>query len=801
MEQICLVPLTYAETLRFGAVDLSIRLLPMQVLGKQRTSTAFKAKACLRMLALECDVGVAKKAVRSILTDMGVESGLWLLPDLTSQDASLGLERCFPFALPLADSDHLLHHCMCEIETGYTAVSKELWLNFDSQLSALAKVFSKRDHVELYIKANILDNPRVPREAKKSLSSMFTSTCPTYCKSRWHFAYDVMNWMAKREALIQWLEPEAAIRREAAGAGGGGGPEELSKAEGEGLRKLASDPQERAVFWSIFWTTYRIQSWGYGVHIWLHDCPCPAHRNKQKTQKRKRSESDQQGVAVDNGWECCKLKGRRMIELAAGKANGFSSQLGQMQWENYEPAAAAIRRLKAFGAMQSETADAITRAFMVAKRKVMLRFDQGTSFYSSFPWSLVSLLQYVVEPSGQQRATAVVKSKRFAAELCQRFDSNQLPTSNFAGMFFQGQLLESLRAWGTSESNVMDNELFHEILSFGLSLTSMQRLEGRHHLVNLKVGPSRASSAATVSAALRRRQNCDWQRPSFRSVFETNLQRFHLLVPEEWSSMSELHRLVSGQHLEIMFQDTSAEDRIISQAVSSSKACGAISTDSGELVLFQQHVKTVLREGAFYAVPVCASGGTTRYEVVQVLSLKPSAKKYMERVVGVGWTGAADRWQDHVAVTLLGHCVVAGPAAAAIDLDAGAEAACSLCPLPCDKPFVSTTNSVEPYPLRQFFKFDFEHVYEFERVAHACKFAEDCLVDSLGSDDDDDEPTLPTAPDSQSSTATDAVFRRSNSQASITSVHSSLSSSKLATAATDVVLTQLVRRLLAHCCF
>ena len=690
------------------------------------------------MLSLEASIAVATRAVRSLLTDFGVESGLWLLPDISgglSSDPD-SVERLFPHSMPLADSDHLLHHVMTELELGFSTVEKDVWATFDCQLGGLAKVFSKRDHCELYVKANILDNDRIPQESKKSLCNMFLSTCPSYCKSRWHYAFDVMHWLAKREALIQWLEPETA-----SAAGGGGGAEDaLSKTEGEGLRRLACDPQERAIFWAVFWSSYYIQSWGYKVHTWLHECPCPMHQNKErKQQKRKRKSQDQGEAPVDQG-EHCTLKGRRMIELACGKSKEFANELQQLQLENYEFASAALRKLRALGAAQASIADNIANAFLVAQRKVLLRFNQGTSYYSSFPWSLISLLGYVVQPSGPTRAQAVRTSRRYADELCASFDANQLQISGFAARFFEGDLLQSLRAWGRGSTNeAMNNHLFRELLSYGLSLTAMQRLEGRHHLVNLKVGPSRASAAATVSAALRRRQNTDVHQVSFRETFESNLQLFHLLVPERWNSMAELHRYVSGQHLELMFQDVSRVDAIIAQHGHRSDSRAASGTDA-DLVLFQQHLKTVLREGCCYAVPVGFHSGATQYDMVQVLSLKPAAKKYMERVVGLDWTGAPDRWQDHLAVAVLGRCE-ATQTPGTINLDQ-TETEDQLCPYPVDKPFVAKSSTVDPYPLQQFFKFDFEHVYEFQRCSHTCKFAEDSILDfSPDSDDDMNAPS------------------------------------------------------------
>ena len=166
--------------------------MPLQVLGKQATSTAYKAKSCLRMLALEADdVEFARCSVRSLLSDMGVESGLWQLPTLTRDPAEdfATQTRCFEHAAPLADGDHMLHHCMTELELGFSAIDKEMWACFDSQLNGLAKVFSKRDHLERYLKTNILNNDKIPAQAKQGLTSMFRSTCPTYNKSRWHFMF------------------------------------------------------------------------------------------------------------------------------------------------------------------------------------------------------------------------------------------------------------------------------------------------------------------------------------------------------------------------------------------------------------------------------------------------------------------------------------------------------------------------------------------------------------------------------------------------------------------------------------
>ena len=98
----------------------------------------FKAKATLRMLALETSsVEIAREAVRSLLTDMGVESSLWILPSFD------GAGKCFPNCLPLGDLDHMLHHVMMDGENSFAA-DNELWTVFDKQVNGLAKFSAKK---------------------------------------------------------------------------------------------------------------------------------------------------------------------------------------------------------------------------------------------------------------------------------------------------------------------------------------------------------------------------------------------------------------------------------------------------------------------------------------------------------------------------------------------------------------------------------------------------------------------------------------------------------------------------------
>ncbi|CAE7371385.1 PREP1, partial [Symbiodinium sp. KB8] len=430
--------------------------------------------------------------------------------------------------------------------------------------------------------------------------------------------------------------------------------------------------------------------------------------------------------------ESCKHKGRRLIELADGQAQHFLRELQSLRLEGFQPAAAALAKLRSIDEASLAVADDISKAFVVAQRKVLLRFEQGSAYYTKFPWCVVKLLQYLLVPAGQQRVAAEHNSRQLAADWCRQLDAGQLQVrGTFAEHLFEGDFLMSMRKWGDGGANtVMDNNLFAELVGYGMSLVSMQRLEARHHLVNIKMGSSRASGATTASAALRRRQNPDCRQESFRAEFEDYLQRFDELVPEEWNSMAELHRLVSGHHIAVMFRDVATEDSIIQKLSSSNR----VQTPAHLLELFN-HIKLVLREGAFYAVPVTmGSNGATTYEVMQLLSFKPSAKKYMEQVVG--WGSGTDKWQDHVAVALLGQHVV-GPGRVTIDLERLEQQQQQICPFQPGETFVSSASAVEAFPVQSLFKLDFEHVYQFQTVKHACRFSEDALMDALDVDLDE----------------------------------------------------------------
>ena len=157
------------------------------------------------MLSLESDIADARLKIHSLLSDFGVEAGLWNLPNISEADVNAERERCFPNCMPMNDIDHMLHHVVSDGEEAFGR-DNALWTDFRTQVEALAKCFSKRDHVERFTQKSIMENPSIPLQHKKALMGMFQTMCPTYCPTRWHFFFDVLHWLSKREQIFDYLQ-------------------------------------------------------------------------------------------------------------------------------------------------------------------------------------------------------------------------------------------------------------------------------------------------------------------------------------------------------------------------------------------------------------------------------------------------------------------------------------------------------------------------------------------------------------------------------------------------------------------
>ena len=662
----------------FSCVEISTRLCPLQILGKQATSTAFKARSCLRMLSLECDVGLAREKCRSLLTDMGVESGLWVLPDLGGEGG-----RCFPESMPLADSDHMLHHTMLDAEDGFSR-DNHLWISFDHQIQAISKCFSKQDHCDRYCQKNIWENGHVPEHSRRGLASMFSRKCPTYIKTRWHFAFDVLHWVAGRKQLIEYLEP--ASMQSVVGTG----HSDITAAEAKAFQDLGNADQ-RARFWACFWCYYTLLEWGFRVQTWMHRCPC--HNDLDDT--------------------ACSFRGRRMIEFVCGQRAVFLAELKSLM---LDARPRVVESLRALQNLDSDSVVMLRKSFESAKRVMYIRYEQSTAFFCQYPWCVPKLLEFILPASRCKHDEVVLNSKKFAQQLLKSWNDGAFSRKTFGDNFFEGVLGNALSQWAASTDNpdaVMQEYLFKEVLAYGMSLLCMQRLESRHHLVGMKMSPARANSAAAVSAMLRRRLNPDCNEPSFQMKFGTYLQQFDLLVPEQWTTMRELHSLISGHHLALMFKDMTAEEQLIQS--------NAVRRTSGmTCVDYQNHLAAALTEGAYYAVPVSSSKEETVYHLLQLVTLKPASKKYMERVV----TWFKDDWYERVGVYSFGTTSV--PAIVDLECDAsdGSQSSTSVRHLPPTFSVNVAAGTMEAVPVEMFFACGFENLLPiFLRGAQMCVFA------------------------------------------------------------------------------
>ncbi len=253
------------------------RVLPVQVLGRKATSTAYKFRALLRSLHLETgNVPLSKARTVSFLNDMGVESKLAILPDIDHDDH----RRAFPHTLPLHDVDHALHHVMEELRDCWKSDMFEL---FEKQLNTLAKYFSKADNCERFRKHFVYDNEKVEGEArKKSIAKMFESCCPTFVKHRWHYRYEVLIWVTRRSQFLMWLDPSSVGSRGAEDDALGDPEYTFSDAEVKCLDLLFNDKKVASCFWALAHAMRLLCAWGHWLSGWMHGCHC--HPTTEATQ-------------------------------------------------------------------------------------------------------------------------------------------------------------------------------------------------------------------------------------------------------------------------------------------------------------------------------------------------------------------------------------------------------------------------------------------------------------------------------------------------------------------------------------
>ena len=204
--------------------------------------------------------------------------------------------------------------------------------------------------------------------------------------------------MENHELRIEYLEPLPACNNKGGGSDDAG---DISAAENEALALLARSDEERKRFWAMFHAFYEIQAWGFDVYQFMHGCPCPEHA----TTKPKRP--------------CC-WNGRRMLELSAGLCQEFLKKLQALTLSSPNVDASSVKASKIIKDLENSDPAYIrlvNECFAFAKSKVGLRFQQGTAYYSAYPWTMCRLLTFIQQPSGPKRDKARAASRSFAKAL------------------------------------------------------------------------------------------------------------------------------------------------------------------------------------------------------------------------------------------------------------------------------------------------------------------------------------------------------------------------------------------------
>lgn len=374
----------------------------------------------------------------------------------------------------------------------------------------------------------------------------------------------------------------------------------------------------------------------------------------------------------------------------------FHEQLLALRLDTCRGAINALERLKD---LDSDAAKELQNSFEVAKQRVSLRFRQAASYLTEFPWNLCRVLSPFFRPMSEEvDEHRFMESKDWAKQLIQQYDTGLRHTCGEFARFLDpsASLGRSMRQWATSDDTRMEPELLHELVAYSSSLVSMQRLESKHHLVSQRMGIARNSTPATLSANLRRSLNSDVMPTDFKTHFGRYLLEFSKLVDSPWQPRTELAKLICGYHLDVMFKDMSTNQEIIQSQFAPNR------TDKNTLELLN-HLKSVLEEGSFYALPVeLFADGSTKYLIVQLVTFTPSSKKYMQKILK--WSN--DPWFEKLGVVVMGHTTVTGQDQI-IDCDQPLRPL----PSPADFSFATVTSCPSEIPVDCFFKMKFDCIY------------------------------------------------------------------------------------------
>ena len=181
-----------------------------------------------------------------------------------------------------------------------------------------------------------------------------------------------------------------------------------------------------------------------------------------------------------------------------------------------------------------------------------------------------------------------------------------------------------------------------ELTAYGMCLTSMSRLESRHHLMANQLASGRASLPPLIASELRRHANTDFDAPSFRSRLSHYLDNLGSVLGDDavWNTRSEFLKIVYGYGIDVMHINVSKQVSALAEfkhhAALTSAADMIVPMDAmgSEAGLCVEHAKAILEPGNFYAHTLPLQPG--KMHVFQLLNSNPGAKRYVQTICFIG---------------------------------------------------------------------------------------------------------------------------------------------------------------------
>ena len=192
-----------------------------------------------------------------------------------------------------------------------------------------------------------------------------------------------------------------------------------------------------------------------------------------------------------------------------------------------------------------------------------------------------------------------------------------------------GSLRAEVEAFASG--GALQNKLQRELISYGLSLLVLKRLEARHHLVSQRASRGRAASVAAISAELRRVQNRDIFEPLFENNIDDLLSSIGELTDLPYTSRTDLVQIVTAQVYRGLHNNLEQQAAYFKRFRDHLKAtCKEVwgIARSSDYDMKVDHLSKLLVERDFYALP---GDGEIDMIVFQVVALTPGRRMYVQR--------------------------------------------------------------------------------------------------------------------------------------------------------------------------